>query len=90
MNISVRLEGGLGDCLLGNRFANAIKEKHPDSKITAYIDREGKTFQKECLSILYPSFYKDIKIIQSKKYLPNLLSNSSKKAKAEDQDPCLL
>jgi len=68
MNISVRLEGGLGDCLLGNRFANAIKEKYPNSQITAYIDSEGKTFQKECLSILYPSFYKDIKIIQSKKH----------------------
>ena len=33
MNISVRLEGGLGDCLLGNRFANAIKEKYPKKKI---------------------------------------------------------
>jgi len=68
MNISVRLEGGLGDCLLANRFVAAIKEKNPDSQITAYIDSEGKTFQKECLLTLYPSFYKDIKIIQNKKY----------------------
>lgn len=68
MNISVRLEGGLGDCLLGNRFVAAIKEKYPKSQITAYIDSEGKTFQKEGLEILYPSMYKDIKIIQKKKY----------------------
>ena len=68
MNISVRLEGGLGDCLLGNRFVSAIKEKYPDSDITAYIDSEGKTFQKEGLEILYPSMYKKINIIQNKKY----------------------
>lgn len=68
MNISVRLEGGLGDCLLGNRFVAAIKEKYPQADITAYIDSEGKIFQKECLDILYPSMYKDIKIIPNKKY----------------------
>ena len=48
-NIAVRLEGGLGDCLLGNRFTVAIKEKYPNADITAYIDNEGKTFQKEGL-----------------------------------------
>jgi hypothetical protein len=68
MNISVRLEGGLGDCLLGNRFVCAIKEKYPDSSITAYIDSEGETFQKQGLEILYPSYYKEIKVIQKKKY----------------------
>jgi len=68
MNISVRLEGGLGDCLLGNRFVAAIKEKYPESQITAYIDSEGKTFQKEALQLLYPSMYKAINVIQSKKY----------------------
>lgn len=68
MEIAVRLEGGLGDCLLGNRFVSAIKEKYNTSKITAYIDSEGKTFQKECLQILYPSMYKDIKVIPNKKY----------------------
>jgi ADP-heptose:LPS heptosyltransferase len=67
-NISVRLEGGLGDCLLGNRFVSAIKEKYPKSSITAYIDSEGKTFQKEALQMLYPSMYKEIKIIPNKKY----------------------
>ena len=68
MNISVRLEGGAGDCLLGHRFSAAIREKYSDATITAYIDSEGKTFQKEIIECLYPSFYKDIKIIPSKKY----------------------
>jgi ADP-heptose:LPS heptosyltransferase len=70
MNISVRLEGGLGDVLCGNRFVKAIKEKYPNSEITAYIDSEGKTFQKEALDILYPNTYKEIKIIPKKKYKP--------------------
>ncbi len=68
MNISVRLEGGLGDILCGNRFVPAIKEKYPNASITAYIDSEGKTFQKEVLEYLYSSFYKDIKVIVNKKY----------------------
>jgi len=68
MNIAVRLEGGLGDVLCANRFVFAIKEKYPEAQITAYIDSEGKTFQKEALNILYPSLYKEIKIIPNKKY----------------------
>ncbi len=68
MNISVRLEGGLGDCILGARFVPAIKEKYPGSEVTAYIDSEGKTFQKEALEYIYPSMFKEIKVIQSKKY----------------------
>lgn len=68
MNIAVRLEGGAGDCLLGHRFSVAIKEKYPNSQITAYIDSEGKTFQKEMIECLYPSFYKEIRIIPNKKY----------------------
>jgi len=70
MNIAVRLEGGLGDCLLGNRFVPAIKEKYKKASITAYIDSEGKIFQKEALNILYPSMYKNINIIPKKKYKP--------------------
>ena len=68
MEIAVRLDGGLGDCLLGNRFVSAIKEKYTDANVTAYIDSEGKTFQKECLDTLYASMYKDIKVIPNKKY----------------------
>jgi ADP-heptose:LPS heptosyltransferase len=68
IEIAVRFEGGSGDCLLANRFVAAIKEKYPNSEITAYIDSEGKTFQKEILQLLYGSLYKSIEIIPHKKY----------------------
>ena len=70
MRIAVRAEGGLGDVLLFNRFTPAIKEKYPDAQISLYIDSEGKTFQKEVIEYLYPSFYKQIKVIPHKKYKP--------------------
>jgi len=68
LKISIRAEGGLGDCLLANRFIPAIKELYPNSEITAYTDSQGKTFQKEVLEMCYPSFYKEIKVIPNKKY----------------------
>jgi len=68
MNIAVRLEGGAGDCLLANRFMPAIKERHPDAKIHAFIDSEGKTFQKEVLELCYSHFYESIQVIPRKKY----------------------
>jgi hypothetical protein len=70
MKIAIRAEGGLGDVLLFNRFVPAIKEKYPISEISLYIDSEGKTFQKEVVEYLYPSFYKEIKVIPRKKYKP--------------------
>lgn len=68
MNICVRLEGGLGDHLLGNRFVPAILDKYPSAKITAYSDTEGNTFQKEGVLCAYGHLYEDFKIIQNKKY----------------------
>ena len=55
--ILVRGEGGLGDCLLANRFIPAIREKHPNSEITFALDNDrGETFQLDVLS----HFYSDI------------------------------
>jgi len=68
MNISVRLEGGLGDHLCATRFIPAILEEYPAAKITAYSDTSGNFFQKECLDILYPHLYEDVKVIPNKKY----------------------
>ena len=53
--ILVRGEGGLGDCLLANRFIPAIKEKHPNSEITFALDNDtpGTT-----LSVKTPSLEK--------------------------------
>lgn len=41
-NIVLRLEGGLGDLFLQNRFITAIKEKHPNKNISAYFRTEKK------------------------------------------------
>lgn len=68
MRIAIRAEGGLGDVLLFNRFIPAIKENYPNSDFFLYVDSEGKTFQKEVVEYLYPSFYKEIKVIPRKKY----------------------
>ena len=68
MKIAVRLEGGLGDHLLGNRFVPAILDKYPDAKITAYSDTSGNTFQKDGVLSAYGYLYEDFKVIQNKKY----------------------
>lgn len=70
MKISVRLEGGLGDHLLGNRFVPAILDKYPNAKITAYSDTEGNTFQKEGVLSAYDYLYDEFKVIENKKYKP--------------------
>lgn len=67
-SISIRLEGGAGDCILGTRFAQSVKDKYPGCEITAYVDSEGKTFQKEVLDYLFPTFYKKTIVIPHKKY----------------------
>tara|TARA_R110000824_G_scaffold20482_5_gene77106 strand:+ start:6656 stop:7474 length:819 start_codon:yes stop_codon:yes gene_type:complete len=65
-SILVRGEGGLGDCLLANRFIPAIREYHPDSEITFALDNDrGESFQLDVLSYFYPeisdnySFFSD-------------------------------
>lgn len=68
IKINCRLEGGVGDCLLGCRFLPAIKEKHPDSNITLWFDSNGKDFQAKTVSCLYSHLFDDYKIIPSKKY----------------------
>ena len=60
MKISVRLEGGLGDHILGARFIPPILDKYPGAKIYAYSDSEGNSFQKEALEQIYPSLFEEI------------------------------
>jgi hypothetical protein len=57
MNILVKYEGGIGDCLLANRFLFAIKEKHPDSNIEVAFDTNGNPNQESILKRLWPSIY---------------------------------
>jgi ADP-heptose:LPS heptosyltransferase len=66
--ILVRLEGGLGDCLLSNRFIPAIKEKHSNCTITAgYDNSRGEKYQLDILKEFYPSSYDSFEIFQNLK-----------------------
>ncbi len=67
MKIAVRLEGGLGDHLLANRFVHAIKEKYPNSKIHAFSDTEGNSRSIELLQQLFPSKYDIISTCEKRK-----------------------
>lgn len=54
--VLVRAEGGLGDCLLSNRFIPAIREHHPDCNITFAFDNDrGEAYQLDVLESFYPS-----------------------------------
>jgi hypothetical protein len=57
MNINIRMEGGLGDHLLANRFAPAILDKHPSAKIKIFSDTEGNNRSLNALLDLFPDFY---------------------------------
>lgn len=58
MKINVRLEGGLGDHLLGNRFIPAILEKYPNAEIKAFSDTENNPRSLDLILKCFPSFYK--------------------------------
>lgn len=73
--ISVRLEGGLGDILLGNRFVAAIKEKYPHGKIFAYLDTEGNRFQEKALRSMYGDLYASIETIPAKRFVKCMIES---------------
>jgi len=58
MNINVRMEGGLGDHLLANRFIPAILDRHEDASIKVFSDTEGNDRTLNVLLKLFPRFYK--------------------------------
>lgn len=55
--VSIRLEGGIGDHLLANRFVFAIKEKHPNAQLNFYSDTENNPKQVNLLKEIWPSIY---------------------------------
>ena len=65
MKISVRMEGGLGDHLLANRFVPAILDKYENAEIHLFSDTGGKTLQSDTLLSLY-DFYKSRTLIERK------------------------
>jgi hypothetical protein len=67
MNIALRMEGGLGDHLLANRFASAIREKYPQSFITLYSDTEGNSSSSNLLMKFFPKNYNACQVIPNRK-----------------------
>lgn len=67
MNIALRMEGGLGDHLLSNRFAAAIREKYPNANIVLYSDTEGNPSSSKLLLKLFPKFYNSCEVIPNRK-----------------------
>jgi hypothetical protein len=65
MKISVRMEGGLGDHILANRFVPAILDKYPNSEIHLFSDTGGKTLQSDTLLSLY-NFYSSRTLLKRK------------------------
>jgi ADP-heptose:LPS heptosyltransferase len=67
--VSIRLEGGVGDHLLSNRFIAAIKEKHPDAQLNFYSDTENNYKQINLLKYAWPSIYtnNNCKVIETRK-----------------------
>ena len=58
MNIALRFDSGIGDHLLSNRFAYAIKDKYPDSKLFMYSDENGDASKAELMGKLFPIYEK--------------------------------
>jgi ADP-heptose:LPS heptosyltransferase len=58
MRIAVRLEGGIGDHLLANRFVPAITEKHRGAKIDLFSSTNGSRIQSNLLNSLFNYYNK--------------------------------
>jgi len=65
--IAIRLEGGLGDHLLGNRFVHAIKEKYPTNELHIFSDTENNPNSINVLQNLFPSIYKNLTVLGKRK-----------------------
>jgi ADP-heptose:LPS heptosyltransferase len=61
--IAIRLEGGLGDHLLANRFVHAIKEKYPKNLLHFFSDTENNPNSINLLKNLFPSIYQHCTIV---------------------------
>lgn len=66
-NVLVRFEGGLGDCLLENRFLFAIKDKHPDANIKIVFDTDGNANQENTMRQLWPEVYANAETLPKRK-----------------------
>lgn len=69
-SIAIRLEGGLGDHLLANRFVHAIVDKYPNNPLYFFSDTEDNPNSINLLKSLFPSIYKNCTVV-GKRVNPN-------------------
>jgi ADP-heptose:LPS heptosyltransferase len=62
------MEGGIGDHLCAIRFLPAIKELYPDCEFYGFSDTENNNAPKEIINTFWPSLFKEIQVIPTKKH----------------------
>lgn len=77
MNISVRMEGGLGDHILANRLIPAIRDKHPKAKIHLFSDTQGGSLQSDTILSLF-NYYSSRTLIRRKSKQHNIRTQFGK------------
>lgn len=65
--IAIRLEGGIGDHLCAIRFLPAIKEIYQDCEFHGFSDTENNYAAKNTIETFWPSLFKSIEVIPTKK-----------------------
>jgi ADP-heptose:LPS heptosyltransferase len=65
--IALRLEGGIGDHLCSIRFLPAIRELYPDCEFYGFSDTENNHAAKNLILALWPTLFKNIEVIPTKK-----------------------
>lgn len=65
--IALRLEGGIGDHLCSIRFLPAIKDLYPNCEFYGFSDTANNYAAKTLLQTLWPTLFKNIEVIPTKK-----------------------
>jgi ADP-heptose:LPS heptosyltransferase len=53
VRVAIRLEGGIGDHLLGNRFVRGIQDEYPKASFDLFSETQGETKQSSILTSLF-------------------------------------
>jgi len=70
MKIAVRLEGGIGDHLLGNRFVRGILNEYPKARLDLFSETQGQITQSSALTYLF-NYYDNVFLLnrENKDYI---------------------
>ena len=70
MKIAIRLEGGIGDHLLGNRFVRGILNEYPKARLDLFSETQGEIIQSSALTYLF-NYYDNVFLLnrENKDYM---------------------